>query len=174
MITLPGDAEPGAPLLVDLEVRDRSFAPVTDAVVEATLTSPGAAAMPLQLRTVGNGHFTTSVVPERAGLYRVDAEAKRGSTVLGSVVGWVNVGGSDREFADPRLNEAVLRRLARESGGRYVRADEAATLVSDVEEAVPQQAQPERRDLWHEPWAFAIVAALLSAEWVLRRRWGLR
>jgi uncharacterized membrane protein len=174
MLTLPGDAEPGGPLLVDLEARDRSFAPVADAVVEGTLTSLGAAAIPLQLRTAGNGRFTTTVVPERAGLYRVHAEARRGSTVLGSVDGWVNVGGSDREFADPRLNEAVLRRLARESGGRYVRAAEAGTLVSNVEKAVPQQAETERRDLWHEPWAFAIVVALLSAEWVLRRRWGLR
>ena len=39
---------------------------------------------------------------------------------------------------------------------------------------VPQNAQPERRDLWHEPWAFALVVVLLSAEWMLRRRWGLR
>ena len=35
------------------------------------------------------------------------------------------VGGADREFADPRLNEGFLRRIARNSGGRYVRAAEA-------------------------------------------------
>ena len=39
---------------------------------------------------------------------------------------------------------------------------------------LPQSAAPERRDLWHEPWAFALIIALLSAEWILRRRWGLR
>jgi hypothetical protein len=39
---------------------------------------------------------------------------------------------------------------------------------------VPQNAAPERRDLWHQAWAFALVVALLSAEWTLRRRWGLR
>jgi hypothetical protein len=39
---------------------------------------------------------------------------------------------------------------------------------------VPQNAAPERRDLWHEPWAFALIVLLLSAEWILRRRWGLR
>jgi len=173
-ITLPGDAEPGTPLRVDLEARDKSFVPVADAVVEATLTAPGAGAIPLQLRTTGNGRFTAAVVPERAGLYRVHGEAKRGSTVLGSVDGWVNVGGSDPEFTDPRLNDALLRRMARESGGRYVRAAEAGLLISDIEAAVPHQAEPERRDLWHEPWTFAIVVMLLSAEWVLRRRWGLR
>ena len=43
-----------------------------------------------------------------------------------------------------------------------------------LEATVPQNAAPERRDLWHEPWAFALVVVLLSAEWILRRRWGLR
>ena len=43
-----------------------------------------------------------------------------------------------------------------------------------LQAAVPQNAAPERRDLWHEPWAFALLVLLLSAEWILRRRWGLR
>ena len=84
------------------------------------------------------------------------------------------VGGTDREFADPRLNEGFLRRVARGSGGRYVRPAEAGQIVSALRTTVPQDAPPERRDLWHTPWALTLVVALLSAEWILRRRWGLR
>ena len=102
------------------------------------------------------------------------ADGRRGGSQLGSSDRWFYVGGGDREFADPRLNAGFLRRLARESGGQYVQASDASRVVSLIEEAVPQNAEPERRDLWHEPWAFAIVIALLSAEWILRRRWGLR
>jgi len=40
--------------------------------------------------------------------------------------------------------------------------------------SAPHALEPERRDLWHEPWTFALVVALLSSEWMLRRRWGLR
>ena len=40
--------------------------------------------------------------------------------------------------------------------------------------AVPQGAALEPRDLWHTPVTFVLVAGLLSAEWILRRRWGLR
>jgi hypothetical protein len=47
-------------------------------------------------------------------------------------------------------------------------------VVSLLQQAVPRNLEPERRDLWHEPWAFAIIIVLLSAEWGLRRRWGLR
>ena len=84
------------------------------------------------------------------------------------------VGGAEREFTDPRLNEGWLRRAARDSGGRYVRAADASKIPGWLSAAVPQNVAPERRDLWHEPWAYAIVLGLLSAEWILRRRWGLR
>jgi hypothetical protein len=84
------------------------------------------------------------------------------------------VGGADREFADPRLNEGFLRRAARNSGGRYVRAADAAKIPGWLQAAIPLDAAPERRDLWHEPWAFGFIIALLSGEWILRRRWGLR
>ena len=105
---------------------------------------------------------------------RVHAEANRGSTPLGAADRWLYVGGADREFADPRLNEGFLRRVALNTGGRYVRAGEASRIASWLQAAVPQDAAPERRDLWHEPWAFALVVGLLSAEWIQRRRWGLR
>ena len=71
-------------------------------------------------------------------------------------------------------NEGLLRRLARESGGKYVRAADAEQIISELRSGAPRTTEPERRDLWHEPWAFALVIALLSGEWMLRRRWGLR
>lgn len=173
-LTLTQDPEPGDALVVGVEARDRGFAPVADAVVEAALIKPGGDQVPLPLRSLGNGRFTATTSSDIAGLYRVHVEARRGTTSLGAAERWVNVGGSDREFADPRLNEGTLRRLTRESGGRYVRSADAADILTDLQAAIPQQLEPERRDLWHEPWSFAIVLALLGAEWVLRRRWGLR
>jgi uncharacterized membrane protein len=175
-IGIPDTSEPGEPIEVTVDPRDAGFAPVPDAQVEATLTSPGGETAPLALHSSsgGPGRFAASITPERPGLYRVHAEARRGQAQLGASDRWIYIGGNDREFADPRLNEGVLRRLARESGGRYVQASEASRVVSWLEEAVPETAEPERRDLWHAPWAILLVIGLLSAEWTLRRRWGLR
>jgi hypothetical protein len=173
-LTTPAEMEPGDTMALEVEVRDKGFVPVADATVVATLTAPGAEARALPLRPGGKGRFVAGATPESAGLYRVHAEAKRGTTALGGADRWFFVGGSDREFADPRLNEGLLRRLARESGGKYVRAADAARVVSDLRSSAPQNLEPERRDLWHESWAFGLVIALLSAEWILRRRWGLR
>jgi hypothetical protein len=175
-ITVPDAPEPGDAIAIDVDARDATFAPVPDAIIDATLTLPGGATQPITLRHAdpAGGRYTVALSPEQPGLYRIHAEARRGVTALGAADKWMYVGGADREFADPRLNEGVLQRVARNSGGRYVRAGEASKVVSWLQETVPQNAAPERRDLWHEPWAFALIIVLLSTEWMLRRRWGLR
>jgi len=175
-ITVPDAPEPGDAISIDVDARDAAYAPVPDATVELTLTAPGGDAAPIKLRhaDAASGRFTAAVRPERAGLYRLHADARRGSSTLGSADHWMYVGGSDREFADPRLNEGFLRRITRTSGGRYVRASEAARVASLLQATQPMAETPEHRDLWHEPWAFALIVLLLSTEWILRRRWGLR
>ena len=104
----------------------------------------------------------------------MSAGARRGTAPLGDAVRWLYAGAVDREFVDPRLNEAWLRRVTRATGGRYVRPAEAAKIAEWLQESAPQQTTRARRDLWHEPWAFAAIVGLLCAEWTLRRRWGLR
>jgi hypothetical protein len=175
-IRVPDAPEPGDAIVIDVEARDASFAPVPEASIDATLTLPGGATQPITMRHAdqGGGRFTAALGAEQAGLYRIHAEARKGTTVLGAADRWMYVGGADREFADPRLNEGFLRRIARDSGGRYARAADASKVPSWLQETVPQDAAPERRDLWHEPWAFALIILLLSLEWILRRRWGLR
>ena len=173
-IAVPVDIEPGDSVPVELDVRDRAFVPVGDASIAATVTQPGGGTQPLPVRPGGKGRFAAAATPQPPGLYRIAVEAKRGAASLGTASGWFYVGGSDREFSDPRLNEGLLRRLARESGGKYSAAADAAGLLADLRAAKPPATEPERRELWHEPWAFALVIGLLSAEWILRRRWGLR
>ncbi len=175
-IAAPESAGVNDEVAIAVEVRDAAFAPVDAAQVEATLTVPGGQQRAIRMRRSDRapGQYVARVRVEGPGAYRVDADARRGDARLGRALQWLYVGGVDREFADPRLNEPWLRRVARASGGRYVRAADASRIAGWLQEATPQQAAPERRDLWHEPWAFAVIVALLSGEWVLRRRWGLR
>jgi uncharacterized membrane protein len=174
-VSVPDASEPGDAIELGVEARDAAFAPAADAAIEATLTMPGAQSRPLAVRPQAGsaGRFAASIRPEAAGLYRLQVEARRGTRVLGSVDRWFYVGGTDREFSDPRLNEALLKRMARESGGRYAPLEEA-DVAAWLQAAAPREVQAERRELWHAPWAFLLVIALLAGEWVLRRRWGLR
>jgi uncharacterized membrane protein len=175
-ITAAESAGAGADMSIAVEVRDAAWTPVADADVEATLTEPGGRTRTIRMRHSDRvaGQYEAQLLVEDPGAYRLDADARRGPAPLGRAVRWMYVGGADREFADPRLNEPWLRRVARASGGRYVRPADASRIAGWLRDATPRQAAPERRDWWHEPWAFAVIIALLSAEWVLRRRWGLR
>jgi hypothetical protein len=84
------------------------------------------------------------------------------------------VGGADLEMADPRLNDEVLRRIATASGGSYMAVDDVGDVSSLIAAAAAESAGPQLEELWHNVWIFVGLLLLLAAEWVLRRRWGLR
>ncbi len=175
-VTTPDAVEPGDTAEIAIDARDASFALVPAASVTAAILSPDGSERTLPVRRVAEsaGRFTSAFVPDRPGAYQVRVEATRGRESLGTSDRWMLVGGGDREFTDPRLNEAWLRRVARTTGGRYVRANDAGRVASWLQDTARQHADPERRDLWHQPWTMAFIILLLSAEWMLRRRWGLR
>ena len=157
-ISLPENAAAGDDVSVEVDARDASFVPVGDAVVEATVTTPDGETRPLKLRrTASLGRYAADLHLDAPGLYRISADAHRPNAPLGVAARWSYAGAVDREFVDPRLNEAWLRRVARATGGRYVRPAEAAKIAGWLRESPPQQADRGRRDLWHEPWAFAAI-----------------
>jgi hypothetical protein len=77
-------------------------------------------------------------------------------------------------MADPRLNTQLLQRIALASGGRLVGPDETTTILEALRAGLPAARLAATHDLWHNGWSFAAIVILLGAEWILRRRWGLR
>lgn len=51
---------------------------------------------------------------------------------------------------------------------------DGAALRDALTAAVPAARLAVTEDLWHTGWSFAALVLLLGAEWILRRRWGLR
>jgi hypothetical protein len=174
-------AVPSVPLggraALTLDVRDESFRPVSDGTVRVRATDPSGSTRELQAIADGDvsGRFVASVPTEQAGLVRIDAEARRGGQLLGTARDWALVGGVDRELADPRRNDDVLDRLARETGGARVAAADGNSLRDRLVAAAAAAARPPvERELWQTPWMLALVLGVLSVEWGLRRKWGLR
>src|SRR5207244_1353494 len=93
-VTTPEAAEPCDAVEIDVDVRDALFQPAPDAVVEATLTSPGGEQAPLPLRRdpATSGRLTAAFRPEKPGLYRVKAEGRRGAPTLGMASPWFHGG----------------------------------------------------------------------------------
>jgi uncharacterized membrane protein len=160
---------------ISVIVRDEEFRPVTNAEVAVVVTAPDGEARRLTaaLATPQEGRYFVAARFDQTGVYRVTAEAGRGTERLGVTTRPVLVGGVDLEMAQPRLNEAVLERLASETGGRYVPEAEAGDLPSLLLDARADAGTPEPRDLWHNGWSLALIIGLLAAEWLARRRAGL-
>jgi len=169
----------GAAFRLRLAVTDaydsRSEPPFAGAI--ALEAPPGLLGLPGQLeRTAGDasvGAIEGLSCPE-PGIYRVSVDARQGQTSLGSSLGTMLVGGVDPEMTDPRLNEDTLQRVARASRGAVIPAGDINALLARLDESAPAALLALRKDLWHTGWSFAILAGLLAAEWLTRRRWGLR
>jgi hypothetical protein len=143
------------------------------------VTSPSGRSEPVHVvasREAGDndGVYIGRFRADAPGVYRIRATAAVGSTALGSASAAMLVGGSDPEMADPRLNQQVLQRLALRSGGGLVSAAESAAIADRLRAAVPAARLAVTHELWHTGWSFAAILGLLVAEWLLRRRWGLR
>jgi hypothetical protein len=159
-----------------VEVRDKAFEPVRNAQISMRVTMPGGEVREMKptLLDAKTGRYTAQARFEQPGVYRILAEARRGSEELGTSEQWVLSGAADLELADPRLNEDVLRRVSRASGGRYLQASDLSRLPSLLSSTSADPPPPRLQELWHNIWIFVAVVMLLGAEWWLRRQWGLR
>jgi hypothetical protein len=104
----------------------------------------------------------------------VTVTVRKGRSEVGSATTSVLVGGADTEMADPRMNLHLLERIAAGTGGRVMTTDDVDGLVAALQAATPAAALAVSTDLWHNGWSLTLIIGLLTSEWLLRRKWGLR
>jgi uncharacterized membrane protein len=177
-IVPPAGASAGDSLAITVLVRNAAFEPAADATVDVRVTRPDGRLDELRAAPDaapdGQARYVGRYRADQAGVYRVSAEVLRDGQPVTVAPSAFLVGGADLEMTDPRVNLLVLQRVALASGGRVIAPGDASDLVDDLLANVPAATLMVRRDLWHTGWSFIAILALLAAEWVLRRRWGLR
>jgi uncharacterized membrane protein len=175
-IAAPSGLVPGNTAAIGVDVRSDAFAPVTDAQVALTVTLPGGSVREVRATATDpqSGRYAADMRFDEPGVYRISASAEGGAARAGNADRWLLVGGSDIEMADPRLNDQVLRRIATAGGGHYLAADQTSELSALLRAVEPEASAPRLQELWHNLWIFVALMMLLAAEWMLRRRWGLR
>ena len=176
-VTAPAAVAPGESWAVRIAVRNTAFEPLRDAEVRVRLAGPDGRLQ--EARAVadpddGPGRYLARLSASEPGVYRVTADARRASAPLGAASTAVLVGGADAEMSDQRMDRELLTRIAERSGGRFVGADAIPSLGAMLRARAPAAAISIRRDLWHNATSLVILMTLLGAEWVLRRRAGLR
>jgi len=164
---------------------DRDRPPVAEVTVgvkgderpRVRIEGPAALDVSLGQRSVGSpnrSEWRGTALLREPGDYRVvvevsaDGETKRAETS-------VTVGEQDFELVDLLADADRLGRIAEAGGGTCQPLDRLPDLLARLARSLePRQAPAERHVSLAGGRVFlAVVVALLAAEWVLRRRWGL-
>ncbi len=174
-------------------VRDKQYNPAPDAKVTARIIAPDGASTMAEMSPAPNnpGTFLVDWNAEKPGSYLAEVTATRGAqAVAGSAdTGQAKPAGGTEELGRDVLtfqrtdgvaenfhteqNRELLEKLATETGGRYWRTDELAKLPRDISYSEAGISVRETKELWDMPAMFLLLMALIAAEWLLRRKWGV-
>jgi hypothetical protein len=70
-------------------------------------------------------------------------------------------------------NEKLLQEIAKESGGQYLREEQAGQLTKILDPLSTGRIVESDTVLWQSYWWFGAIILLLSGEWFLRKRVGM-
>lgn len=156
---------------IEVAVKDAFFNPAGDREVEATIDSPGAANGRLALSRNGSD-YAGRFQPSERGIHQVRVTTSREGLEPESAQAYFLVTRTHREFFDAQANPSLLRRIARETGGRHYTLADAAGLPEEITYADSPNTVLQVLPLWDMPFIFILLGALLCSEWFLRKRWG--
>ncbi|MGQ0702671.1 MAG: hypothetical protein ACT4PM_06010 [Gemmatimonadales bacterium] len=171
----PARIGPGEPVTLQARLADEAYLDANDGAVVARVSTPTGRSVevPLAWTMRGDGAYEGRFVAEEQGVYRIEAEARRGTTLTRAPGAALLVDEYGADVERPELRTPLLRRIAEETGGRYYPLAEADGLAQDVGFTESGVTVKESRDLWDMPIVFLALVALLGTEWVYRRRRGL-
>jgi len=162
--------EPGRPIVVRSRV-NRKAVVANKVKVEARFLLDGAELGLIALRPDEREiEYSGSFEPPRDGQYEIVAALVGDGKKVEQVSLYATSGHPYRELEETTLNEPLLRNLAAQSGGRYYSVADAAGVADQIERAQTEHEERIERQWLASPTVFVLFAALLSAEWYLRRR----
>ncbi len=169
----------GEELAATVRLHDAEGEAIRDAELGLTVSGPDGQSVEL-LATFSRqeGAYVSTYRPAASGDYTVTAEATRGEEMLGRDRAHFYAGMMDMELEDPIADLSLLRRIAAataEAGGRYYDYRDLGDLFARLKQrGEPLKLTTRRReDVWDAWPMFAVFAALLGTEWVLRKWQGL-
>jgi hypothetical protein len=159
---------------IRVDARDKSYLPLTDGHVEASVMGPEGSNERIELRPdpTAPGIYTAEYAAIKPGSYVVETQVRRGDEEVGrDVLTFRREDGVAENFRTQQ-NKELLEKLASETRGRYYKPSEASRIPNEISYSEAGISVKETRDLWDMPIFFMGALLLKSSEWLLRRKWG--
>lgn len=162
---------------VMVDALDAGFLPLTQATLQAIVTTPGGARQPLEL--IGDsgtpGRFTGSLSLDVDGPWGIAVttppEGEAPASPAASAEHWFLRESGTAESFGARQQDDFLRRVASTSGGRYLPLADVGELPGVLEVDNAALKRSEVLPLWNLPIFFLLLLLGKLTEWSLRLRW---
>jgi uncharacterized membrane protein len=173
--TTTEQVEPGETVTITADVRDSSYLGVNGAQVTASVTDAlgTETEYPMEWTVTEDGLYRGSLTTGLAGRYDIRVVARREDTTLGEGHAALRAEPQPTEFFSPAMRGDLLKDVAAQTGGRFYTEATLGGLAEDVRYTESGMTRVESRDLWDSPALFLTLLAVVSLEWLLRRRRGL-
>jgi hypothetical protein len=151
--------------------------------IESNILLPSGVQKDLSLERKDADGFKSDIKADEYGAYKVGVVAKESfeaEKVMDSIKEETGdetvflVEPPNEEIRGPNINLNLLENIAHKTGGK-------AITIQDDPERLEIEFSPKRAitgyktaEIWDNYWFFAVIITFLSADWILRRRWGLR
>jgi len=155
--------------------RDKEFTPAADAHISAHVIGPDDLSAMVDLTPVPNtpGTYAMDWTAEKPGSYVAEVTASRGNDELGKdVVSFRREDGVAENFHTEQ-NRELLEKLSDETGGRYWEQSQLDRLPKEISYSEAGISVRDTKELWDMPAVFLALLGLMSADWLLRRKWGV-
>jgi hypothetical protein len=166
----------GEPVTIGVNAGNQRFDAVNSDQVTARVTAPTGqiSEIPVPWSGIRDGFYQVPFVPEVAGRYDIEVEARnpRDSSRQLATASFT-VGDSEAELRGAAMQAARLREMASRSGGRFYTPATIGSLPQDIAMSGSGITVTESRDLWDMPVVFLLLMGLLGTEWGYRRWRGL-
>lgn len=171
----PRNFVPGAPVTVEFGSRTADGAPIDDAEYQIEVISPNGERFPLAPRKAAHDQVAEFAATQAAGDYWVRVSATRNGESLGPAASTrFIVDPRDLEMDHPSADEDLMRQIATITGGAPLKPDELSGWAERLmERKFGDLTQVSTVTLWDNWWALLAFVGLMTAEWTLRKRWGL-
>ncbi len=179
--------EPGATVRIYARVRDKEGQATNQANVTAVLTGPTGAVTRRQVPYIpgSTGKYEVDYDPPSPGKYDMLVKAETLDGPIGEALRLeFRVGRPNLEFDRLDLNDELLKRLADKTKGRYVTMVGLNNFVARLKSTEQADSTIKSVDVWSDSTlqvfgqgislyllaAFLVFSALVTTEWVLRKR----
>ena len=157
------------------DVRDKNYLPSADAHVQAHILGPAGTAAEIDMTPDPNspGTYRAEWTADQPGSYLTEVTATHDKDELGrDVLNFARMDGVAENFHTGQ-NRELLEKLSAETGGQYWKPQDVSRLPSEISYSEAGITVRDTKELWNMPIIFLLLLVLPSAEWLLRRKWGV-